>query len=200
MVDILIPTMKSLEELKPMIDNLSTLAGVEHKVFASCEKVSASTNRNICLNQATSNIVIMLDDDIEGFFDGWASSLLQPLFDKQICMVSARLFNLNGTVQNTCMDNNELLPELIVLKPEPNRIMPSAAIAFRKTELRFDENFIGSGWEDTDFCRQYWEYFKEAKFVVTNACKLIHRNEMKSQGIHWERNKNYFEKKWGIKC
>ncbi len=181
-----------------MLNQVSTLAGVDHKLFASCKIASAATNRNICLEQGGSEIIIMIDDDIQGFFHGWAHYLIKPLLDPWIGMVSARLFNVNGTVQKTCMHNDALSPELITLTPEPNRIMPSAAIAFRRTNLRFDENFLGSGWEDTDFCRQYWQKFPNCKFVVTNACKLVHRNEMKSQGVHWARNKEYFKKKWGL--
>ena len=76
--------------------------------------------------------------------------------------------------------------------------VPTACVAFRNDGLRFDEHFIGSGFEDDDFCKQHKAKNPFAKFVIANNVKLIHENEMKNQsGKFWEHNKIVFEKKWG---
>lgn len=37
----------------------------------------------------------------------------------------------------------------------------------------------------------------DAKFVQSNRCRLIHRNEMKNQkGANWKHNMAYFFTKW----
>jgi len=77
------------------------------------------------------------------------------------------------------------------------RQLPTTLIAFRNNHIRFDEMFIGSGFEDNDFCRQFGREYPNGKFVICNRVKVIHLNEMKNQkGRYWEVNKNYFLKKW----
>ena len=68
-------------------------------------------------------------------------------------------------------------------KPIPSKKIPTACIAFRKTHLRFDEKFIGSGFEDDDFSAAHYSaqgaYMRiRAKFdkqSVKDAAKWINR-------------------------
>ena len=73
-------------------------------------------------------------------------------------------------------------------------MVPTAAIAFRHTLLRFDEGFIGSGYEDTAFMNEFNEKHP-GRIVVNNQCRLIHANEKKNQGgPYWEHNHEYYMK------
>ena len=198
-IDIVIPTLMTEDEIAPRVEMISNITRTPHRVITTCQKVSASANRNIGLDQAKSPIIIMIDDDIIGFFDGWEQKIIEPIIkDHRVCMVSARLMNKNGTTGPNCADNHDLSIPWIYLPKRNHCVMPSAAIAFVDKGLRFDENFIGSGWEDNDFCFQYLQLNPEYKFVLNNECPLIHLNEMKNQQLHFQHNQRYFYEKWKI--
>jgi glycosyltransferase involved in cell wall biosynthesis len=156
---------------------------------------SASVNRNYCLDRSNAEYIVMLDDDITGFTYGWADRLVKTLFDNtDVVMVSARLMNDDGTF-GTMMDIAPNLDDIIQVVD--HRYLPSACIAFRRdTRLRFDENFIGSGWEDTDFCDTMHKLYPNGLFVINNKIQLIHRNEMKNGNSDaFRANKNYYMNK-----
>jgi len=196
MIDIIIPTCKPANKVSGLVKEITATAGVDFKIIPTCFNVSASTNRNYGLNQSISEIVIMIDDDICGLFSGWAGKLIQPLFlDKDIVMISARLMkskNKLGVMMNITVDLSNEIVEV------PERMLPSACIAFRKSELRFDEAYIGAGFEDTDFCMQMRNKYPNGKFLIHNGVPVIHKNEMKNQllGGRLLHNKQYFESKW----
>ena len=201
-VDICIPTMRVWDEIQSQIKEIERTVGVPHKLIASCHPLSAACNRNICLDQATSPIIITVDDDVTGFFPGWDELLIAPLLaDLDVCMVAARLLDQDGSIQETCLETKRLKPDWLPITPRGNAVMPSAAIAFRNLGLRYDEHYIGSGWEDTDFCHQYLQLPNgPSKFVCVNTCKLVHLHEQKMQGGRfWEVNSKYFSKKWGVR-
>jgi hypothetical protein len=196
MIDILIPTMKSCDDIEFMYYNLSkTVMKTRTHIFATCLKISASANRNIALNGCYGyDIIVMMDDDITGFYDGWLEELVKGFTD-EFCMMSARLINEDGTNAYMLSENNDMDKPVVISE---SRELPTACIIFRKDELRFDENFIGSGFEDNDFCKQMGLKYPDKKFGINNNVKLIHKNEKKNQhGKYWEHNKKYFNEKWG---
>lgn len=197
---ILIPSCKSNDDLLVMLGRiLDTTSGIE--VVMSCQKASASVNRNRCLDYVVDGeVAIMLDDDIEGFYPGWLEDLVNPFHDPAVIMVSARLLNADGSFAQTCSRCYEPEPEEIEIKSNGVCVLPTAAIAFRhRRGHQFDENFLGSGFEDNDWCHQYLAADPTAKFIQSNRCRLIHRNEMKQQhGRNWKHNQAYFWHKWGV--
>lgn len=202
---ILIPTCREPSELAPMVRAIeATAPGCE--VVVSGLRASAAVNRNYCLDQITrrdaegvliETVAIMLDDDIDGFYPGWVDDLLAPLRD-DVVMVSARLLNPDGTFGPTCSRCYDASPDEIEIHSNGEAVLPTAAIAFRFQGHRFDEAYIGSGYEDSDWCHQYLEANSCAKFIQSNRCRLVHRNEMKNQrGQYWKHNFAYFWNKWG---
>lgn len=200
---ILIPTCKARKDTEAQLNEI--LHNYRNGVCAvrrSCDKeanaFSAAQNRNWCLGQINlGEIAIMLDDDIEGFYPGWIADLTKPLEDESVVMVSARLMNPDGTVGLTCSRCYDLEPDEIEIFTNGVCVLPTAAIAFRHRGHMFDENFIGSGFEDNDWCMQYLQADPCARFIQSNRCKLIHRNEMKNQkGKFWQKNQHYFYSKW----
>jgi hypothetical protein len=138
----------------------------------------------------------MLDDDMTGFFTNWDKILIEPLLvDSDIYLVSARLMDKNGSPGAMMHNNNNYAPGWY---PPKAKFVPTSCIAFRRSEIRFDETYVGSGWEDTDWCRQLDLKFPLGKVVINNNCRLTHLNEMKNQhGENWEKNKAYYTSKWG---
>jgi glycosyltransferase involved in cell wall biosynthesis len=195
--DIIIPTLRRESDpiLIKQVDDITKTRILGGEIIATCQPVSSPINRNRGLKQSTSDIIIMLDDDITGFYEGWDNDLVSPINeDPNIVMVSARLMNKSGGFAFTMTksyDTNNKYDVAI------NKELPSAAIAFRKSELRFDENFIGSSFEDNDFCRQMQKKYPQGIFLTNNLCRLVHLNEMKNQqGDFWKKNKKYFLSKY----
>jgi glycosyltransferase involved in cell wall biosynthesis len=199
MIDIIIPTLKTLDQVREQIKEIDENTIMEHRIIATCQPESAAWNRNFGLELATSEIIIMVDDDMTGFFPAWEQALIEPLLkDSRVCMVSARLMTVDGQVGPNCASSYELSPEWIYVKKRHDSVMPSACIAFWDKKLRFDIEYIGSGWEDTDFCFQYLAINPEYEFVINNNCQLVHKNEMKNQWENglFDRNKTVFYNKW----
>lgn len=195
---ILIPTYLDRERIEPQITEIREVTP-DAEIFASCLKASASVNRNACLDRLeVGEIAVMIDDDIRGFYSGWVDDLLFPFRDPDVVVVSARLLMQNGRIGPTCAWCPDTETDEVVLTwKRPHCIMPTAAIAFAHRGFRFDEALRGSGFEDNDWMKQIAADDPSAKFIMNNACRLIHLNEMKEQnGDNWEHNKAYFFQKW----
>ena len=72
-MDIILVTNKPFDKLK--IDSINKVTSDKHSFIYTGLDASASKNRNYGLSQVISDIFIMMDDDIEGFYDGWVEDL-----------------------------------------------------------------------------------------------------------------------------
>lgn len=198
MLDILIPTFLPRHDaaLRLQFAEIAENTATPYRVIASCQRASAAANRNHCLRLCQGDVAIMLDDDIHGFYPGWEADLLAPLRDPGALMVTARLLTPQGRVAQTCSRCYDLEPEEIEIRPGVNSVLPTAAIAFRNLGVLFDEGFVGSGFEDGDWCLEHLRRFPESRFIQSNRCRLVHLNEQKEQANNWDRNLAYFEQKW----
>jgi hypothetical protein len=146
---------------------------------------------------SNADAVVMLDDDISGLTPGWDAALIRALEEVPgAVMVSARLMNADGTVGTMMSIKPDLSPQRQVVE---KGYLPSACIAFRRYRAAwFDENFIGSGWEDTDFCDTLHTINPSGVFAICNDIRVVHRNEMKNgSAVNFELNKRYYMKKHG---
>ena len=188
MIDIIIPTCKKYGDITDLLAEVA-LYSINCREFIPIYglEYSAARNRNIGLNKSAADFVIMMDDDITDLYPGWDNDLIQELF-RQPCVniVSARLMKDENTPAPMMSNNYDFTQPFVFVKK-----VPTACIAFRRTNIRFDENFKGSGFEDDDFCLQMG-----GKIIIDNRVKVIHKNEMKNQQEYWQYNKEYFEKKW----
>jgi FkbM family methyltransferase len=185
-VSICIPTCRSREEISAMV---CCLEGYTHdrEVYASClPGKSASVNRNNCLDNIAGDIVVMLDDDVAGFYPGWVDDLIEPLNDSTVTIVSARLMNPDGTFGLTMYQGDQKKPGTTDVPR-----VPTAAVAFRKNNIRFNELYVFATFEDDQFCFEMQEMFG-GRIVINNKCRLIHINEQKGQKEGWEHNQKVF--------
>lgn len=188
--DIIIATYKTHAEVAPLVNEIEGFS-YPCRVLATCLKASSPINRNAGLDWAQSEYVIMVDDDVAGFYEGWENDMIAPMLaDPNIIMVSARLTNRVGE-NGVMMFQGDTRDQLSVVPR-----VPTACIAFHNTDLRFDENFEGSGFEDDDFHAQLSRESPYGKTVINNRVRLIHLNEQKEQGRYYAQNKAYFESKW----
>jgi len=200
MVDILIPTYKNYQEITSQVEEIYDNTLRLEMLIASCKIQSAAKNRNLCHRYARSDYIIMLDDDIRGFYSNWEQELILPLKqDKEIKFVSARLIKEDGSWAGMMTSKHQVQEEI-----ERVPRIPTACFAYRKeemdsliqfhndTSLPFDEKFEGSGWEDNAICHDLYKKFPTAKIIINNKCKLVHLNEEKEQKKHLKKNREYF--------
>jgi len=189
---VIIPSFRTREELSAQVCEVEGTVSDGWNVIPTCQPGSAAHNRNYGLKQVEEgSTVIMVDDDISGFKPGWTEKMIELLQDPSIVMVSARLINRDGTPA----------PMMFMGTPVGNCCQvprcPTAAIAFRHEGIMFDENFIGSGYEDDDFCAKIAEKHPKGMVFIHNEVRLVHANEQKNQGGEYmEKNKAYFESIW----
>ena len=195
-LDIIVVSNQLVVELSPLMSELEGYIETKNfslqKIIPTCINASAAVNRNHGLKQSDSDFVIMVDDDIYGYYHNWIDDLLTPVVLNKKAYISARLMRPDGT-QGIMMDDGKSdvkTPLLSVLG------IPTSAVGFyrRLTEnISFNEDYIGSGFEDTQFCIEMRE-LAGAEVLINNKCKLIHVNERKSQdGVYWDYNSNIFE-------
>ncbi len=206
MYSIVIPTIKPRSELQSLLKEIkaTTVGSYEIIVTSDLEPnqpVSASINRNIGLKAAKYRFIIMIDDDISNLPNKWNLTLTDPLREERYMITSARLMNSDWTPGVMTDQSSDLTSEIVTV-----RQVPSACIAFRKKDvthphsIKFDEGYIGSGFEDTDFNMQMKEEFPGREIVICNKVKVIHKNERKNQvGDNWIKNQQFFVKKWADK-
>lgn len=184
-VDIIVPSCKTFKDLRLLYAEIQrNSTGNFRLLIAANPGASAAQNRNACLNRSQASFVIMLDDDITNLFPSWNRLLVQELKARPtVSIVSARLVH-PGLTPAPMMSSKYQLDTTLEEVPK----VPTACVAFRKTNIRFDEHFKGSGFEDDVFCQQMGP-----RIVIDNRIRLIHKNEMKHQQEHWEYNQRYFE-------
>jgi len=196
-VKVIIPTCKHVDDIAVLVYQMETRWSKELEIIYTCvQGGSASENRNAGLQKCSEgDVVIMVDDDIDQLPLCWDRYMWEP-FQKNpdaFSMVSARLLNSDGTIQPVMGGHASRRTGYAEVN-----VMPSAMISFKFTGIVFDQAYKGSGWEDTDFCRQMKTAFPHKKFIINNDIKVIHRNEMKNQGGEiWVKNREHYIKKWG---
>lgn len=196
-VKVIIPTCKCVDEVALLVYQMETRRSRDLDIIYTCnESGSAAENRNTGLRQCVEgDFVIMVDDDIDKLPLCWDRYMWEPLQKnpEKFSMVSARLLNVDGTIQPVMGGHTS---KRIGYAEVPT--MPTAMIAFQFTGLMFDEAYKGSGWEDTDYCRQMKTVYPIKKFIINNDVKVVHKNEMKNQGGEvWVKNREYYLRKWG---
>jgi glycosyltransferase involved in cell wall biosynthesis len=202
-VDVIVPSMRSGESLRPLADRIRATAGMPCRVITTGLDASASVNRNCGLKQSAGPVVAMVDDDIEFGPEsaGWLRVFADALARPDVVMVSAQLLKPDGsfaymTGLDDCGGTGRRMGETGV----PTRRLLTACCAFKPHGLTFDERYVGSGFEDVDFCNQLAEAVPAGVFLVCHAALAIHRNEAKNQrGEFWRRNEAAYLEKWGIK-
>jgi len=194
-VSIIIPTVRTKVEIAGLISEIKNTVYYDLDLIVMSGMRVMSVNSNMGLDKAKSEFIIMCDDDTEGYQKGWDKTLLdmlEKLEPEGATIVGARLLNLDGTLNRVNYHNYDLSVEY-----SQTRTMITPCCAFRNTKLRFDENYKGWGWNDTDWCKQLG-----GKSFVVNTVRVIHRNEEKNPlGSEKQiaESRAYFRKKWGTK-
>jgi len=190
MISILIPTNKA--EVDEQLRDIMLTATSEYELHATCQPGTAAENRNRCLELAHGDTIIMLDDDITGFFPGWDEVLLKALVD-DVSIVSARLLYEDGKRLPMMYDNDDYTPGA---HPTHYNFVPTGCIAFKKNMIRFDEGYK-EGYEDSDYCSQTKILFPYKHTVINNDCQLFHKGALTNHDEE-KADRARYHAKWGM--
>ncbi len=192
--DIVIPTCRTRDRVRALLDEVRATATGAPRVIATCRPVCAAANRNLGLDQARTPYVVMLDDDVTGLPQGWNAALLSVFAaHPDAVMVAARLVHPHGGPA-PMLGSPPPRPRVARV---PGRELCTAACAVRNDGTRFDEGYLGSGWEDTDFCARLRGLYPRGTFWVHNGVRVVHGNERKRQARHFEANRRRYIARWG---
>ena len=195
--DIVIPSCKPREALAELIAEIEASTAGGPKVLATCRDACAAANRNAGLGLVETPNVIMVDDDVTGFPEGWNITLEAALDENpNALMVGANLVNADGSLAPMLgWPSGREGDGLLEVK---NRELCTACVCLRETGLRFDEAYEGSGWEDTDFAAQLRAAFPDGVWLCHAGLRVVHKNEKKNQGGEtFNRNRARYRAKWG---
>lgn len=206
MVTVCIPTLKRNDgQMEALLPYAYSMYG-DVEIIVVRKNQSAAKNRNACINKATKEVIIMIDDDVIGFYDGWIDDLIHPLVisGDAYSIVSARHVGTRGNLQPMLGDcsSREIkgnYQKALHTKKTGLQMVGSACIAFKKEDgVRFDEEYIGAVFEDSDFCMEYRKQYPKKDIILNNLCKVIHLNEAKRGDNNncIALNRKYFNKKW----
>ena len=197
---VIIPTRSGPDRLARLVEQIAATAGHPHRiVYTGLSTGSEAAIRNLGLSFAGADVVAMVDDDVAFDSVGWLRVLAEALARPEVVMVSAQLFNPGGgyaymTGLSDCGLEGRPDGETVV----PTKRLLTACCAFRPCGLRFDERYVGSGFEDVDFCNQLAQARPDGAFLVCHAARAVHRNEAKEQrGLNWKHNEALYKTKWG---
>jgi glycosyltransferase involved in cell wall biosynthesis len=153
-------------------------------------KQSVAANRNACLRAARNDVICFVDDDVL-LPGGWLSAFVATLQSwPAVGAVGPRITGVAGQAQNT-MSN-------IAEDQRVSAVIPGTVLCYSRERvggLKFDEDYEGSQWEDTDWCMQVRSMGLDT--ICLGNVHVLHDNGMvNGRGEVWERNKARFRVKW----
>lgn len=186
MISIIVPTCKTVEETEMFMVELTKNTSPLSEIIVARGNQSAAKNRNFGLSKAKGDIIIQVDDDISGFYPDWDLDLTWPFVDdKNFLLVSAELHK-PGTPKSSLKGVTKLARNIIA----------GACMAHRRTHIRYDEAYLGSGVEDNDFCLQCHKSYLPVNVMINYDCKLFHDGQKKNNAENFDKNHQYYLDKW----
>jgi hypothetical protein len=188
-VSIIIPAYDDSANLRRVIWSIEQTADLPYELIIARAKQCVAKNRNAGLDRATQDLTVFMDDDVL-LPAGWLSNLVSGLAKSEdIGAVSSLLIFPNGAPQTRRPD--------LKLGEFWDVTAPGTCFVYsrrRVSDTRFDENYLGSQWEDTDWIWQVKEL--GLKTLVTGDVTVVHDHQIRENQWLVE-NMTYFQKKWG---
>lgn len=185
--DICIPCWENSKKLNETIGSIVDgpfKAELPIRFIICVEKQSVVNNRLGCLTRSKSKYVLWLDDDIAFKTPGWDKHLYNKIIDNPTYGV----IGVN-VVHYQAADNSPTREE-----GETSGVCGAVMMTRKIDGIEFDINYIGSQWEDTDYCVNCTK--NGYKVLQDNSLWVLHYNEEKNRD--YTHNRAYFIKKWGL--
>ncbi|MEW6365206.1 MAG: hypothetical protein AB1714_11300 [Acidobacteriota bacterium] len=171
--------------------SIATTARTHYELICRPNPISAAANSNWLIKLASSNRIILLDDDLSFVRAGWDERLLDTLNRYPgVGCVSPRIMDPKGRL---------LGPYRYV---RDGRVVTGfevwgAALAFERAQMRYDETYVGTQCDDTDFLLQHLA--AGYLLAIDGSVDVIHRRELSGPRPPWyEHNQQHLIKKWDL--
>jgi glycosyltransferase involved in cell wall biosynthesis len=189
-VSIVIPAYEDKPVLRRAIWSITQTVDLPVQLVVAMARQSVARNRNDGLARAKHDLVVFMDDDVL-LPAHWLSQLAAVLLaDESIGVVSARMTGPAGEPQN----------DLARLRPGEVRdcIPPGTCFLYSRSRVRgcrFDDRYVRSQWEDSDFMLQVLQ--AGLRCVATGSVTVLHENHLtRATDESWVENRKYFFSKW----
>lgn len=157
------------------------------KFIINVAKQSVVANRLTCLTESKAPYVMWLDDDIQFREPGW-DKILYDMIDEpeKIDKMKYGVIGVN-VVHYKARTNVATRPHGFV-----SDVCGALMMTKKLPGVQFDSKYVGSQWEDTDYCYQV----RKAGYGVyqNNNIWILHYNEEKNRD--YTHNQAYFNSKW----
>jgi hypothetical protein len=187
--DVCIPCYSTSQKLIDTVNSITTGPNkitLPSKLILGIEKQSVVANRLACLTESKASYVLWLDDDVIFETPNWDVALFNSLYsDSSIGIVSIWAKN---AWQLKKFGNSYKRPDGFV-----NDVCGAVMMCRKINNVNFDTNYVGSQWEDTDYC--YAVRKAGYKVLQNNNLYCIHVNQEVNR--NYSENEVYFKKKWG---
>ena len=185
--DICIPCWENSKKLNETIGNIidsPVKVTLPVKFIICVEKQSVVANRLGCLSRSKAPYVLWLDDDIKFQKPGWDKHLYEKIKnDPTLGVVGINVVHYQAPTNSATRAHGET-----------HGVCGAVMMTRKIPGIEFDTNYIGSQWEDTDYCvactRAGYKVFQD------NTLWVLHYNEEKNRD--YTHNRSYFNKKWGL--
>jgi GT2 family glycosyltransferase len=188
-VSVIIPAYADTPWLRRALWSLRETADCPHEIIVACARQCVAKNRNAGLARARHDLVAFLDDDVL-LPAQWMSRLAAVLAARPDAGAVTGLLQFADGAPQCC--RHDLRPgELWQVT------IPGTCFLYsreRVGDLRFDEAYLGSQWEDTDWM---WAVQKRGLVtLVSGDVRIVHDHTL-SESQHLEANRRRFLEKWG---
>ena len=188
-VSVVIPALQDGERLRRAVWSVQQTADLPYELIVSCAPRCVAANRNAGLDRATQDLVAFLDDDVL-LPACWMSRLAAVLaMHADVGAASGHLVFPDGSPQTR---REHLADGELWDIPVPGTCFLYSRE--RVDDQRFDEDYQGSQWEDTDWV---WRVrARGLRTVVVGGVRVVHDHDLREN--EWLReNMRRFHAKWG---
>ncbi len=178
------------DETIAVLDAAGATRATFHDPQRSSDGFNFARKANYALSLIETDLVILLNDDLEVVSPGWIEALLEPLMDPDVAFVGARLLYPDGRIQHAGLVLGVVGPATHAFYGRPGdavgynafthvirnySAVTGAALATRTATLRelgpMDEA-LAHDYNDTDFCLRAVE--RGYRVVYTPFAELLH--------------------------
>jgi hypothetical protein len=188
-VSVIIPAYEDCDRLRRAIWSVEQTADLPYELVVSCAPRCVAANRNAGLERASQELVAFLDDDVL-LPACWMSRLAAVLaLHPDVGAASGHLVFPNGSPQSR---RERLADGELWDVPIPGTCFVYSRA--RVGDQRFDEGYLGSQWEDTDWI---WRVrARGLRTVVVGGVRVVHDHRLReNRWLH--ENMRRFHETWG---
>ena len=194
-VSILIRCYEYTEYTENTVSSIIKTARSNYDIIIHPRKASAAVNSNMLIDLSRAKTVILMDDDLEFTQEGWDFDLIDSFFaGAEVGCVSPQLTDKDGTpigpkpirTNNSVSMGGEIWGACLLFQPNKH--------------IRYDENYIKTTCDDTDFLYQWikagYHHMTDTRVKVKHMRELTAQSTVSDKKSWFHKNYAYLISKW----